>query len=189
MIGACGGVIGRTEGALVKKNHGFTLVELMIVMAIAGILAVAAVPVYTNLSEKSRFRSTVDDAFETLRYARQLAMSKEVVSSKIERIEGDEGDSLSGWVVRKIYKDSSGASQSEVVREFHFYDRYSSSSPDNIAMKTSLTNFEFNQLGIVKDKVTRRVYFCYPADTNENRVIEIFGSGSIEMKREGNSCD
>jgi prepilin-type N-terminal cleavage/methylation domain-containing protein len=38
----------------VKKNKGFTLVELMVVIVIIGILAVLAVPAYLNFISKSR---------------------------------------------------------------------------------------------------------------------------------------
>lgn len=180
------------EGARVNKIRGFTLLELMIVMAIAGILAVAAVPVYTNISEKSRFRTTVDDAFESLRYARQLAIAKEVISSSID-FTRDSGE-VTGWTVTKHYKDASGTAKSDVVRTFQFDERYRKDSSDNLSVKTdsAVDTFDFNQLGIVKDKVTRRILFCYTADSKENRVIEIYGSGSIEKrpveKDEGISC-
>ena len=41
-----------------KKEHGFTLIELMIVVAIIGILAALALPKFASLVEKSREAAT-----------------------------------------------------------------------------------------------------------------------------------
>lgn len=42
-----------------KKQNGFTLIELMIVIAIVGILAAVAVPMYGKYTDKARFSEVI----------------------------------------------------------------------------------------------------------------------------------
>ena len=50
-----------------KKQNGFTLVELMIVIAIIGILAAVAMPMYSDYTERARFSNVIamTDAYKT----------------------------------------------------------------------------------------------------------------------------
>ena len=64
-----------------KKNQGFTLVELVIVIVILGILAVTAAPKFLNLAGDARI-STLNGLKGSIESANALVYSKAILQSK-----------------------------------------------------------------------------------------------------------
>lgn len=58
------------------KSRGFTLVELLIVIAVTLILAVAAVPIYGNLQVQSQLNENTSLLIQSLRTAQERAMAR-----------------------------------------------------------------------------------------------------------------
>jgi len=63
----------------VPRQHqsGFTLVELMIAVAVMAILAMLAVPSFTTYLEKSRVRGAADDVLNLVAQARQAGVKQD----------------------------------------------------------------------------------------------------------------
>lgn len=59
-----------------KREQGWSLIELLIVLAIMGIMAVLAVPSYQSLVARGQARSVTIEIASELRLARQLAMAR-----------------------------------------------------------------------------------------------------------------
>ena len=58
----------------VKGQSGFTLIELMVALAVLTVLALVAAPSFNDLIEKSRLRGATDDVVNLLNTARASAM-------------------------------------------------------------------------------------------------------------------
>ncbi len=59
-----------------KTSSGFTLVELMVIVAILGIFAGIAVPSFTDLVRRNRLQSASEEFYGLLQYARTEAVSR-----------------------------------------------------------------------------------------------------------------
>lgn len=81
-----------------KKNQGFTLVELVIVIVILGILAITAAPKFLNLSGDAK-ASTLSALKGSLESANAMVYSKAILQSKEKGATG----TLANPIVNVVY--------------------------------------------------------------------------------------
>ena len=84
-----------------RQSRGFTLVELMIAVTVAGILVILAVPAFRVVVENTRLRANAESLKYGLDLARQEAVHR---NAQVEFAIVDEG-----WVVRVPTNDDSAA--------------------------------------------------------------------------------
>lgn len=83
---------------MIKELHkveGFTLIELMVTIAVAAILLAVATPSFQRVAQNNAVRSTSNDLVATFNLARQHSMS---LRQKIE-VKPNSGGWAQGWTV------------------------------------------------------------------------------------------
>ena len=71
------------------RQSGFTLLELLVAVAVFCILAALAIPSFTTYMDKSRLRGAADDVVSTIAQARQAAVKFDRDISLATTGEGD----------------------------------------------------------------------------------------------------
>lgn len=117
--------------------HGFTLVELMVALALVGILATLAAPAFQGSMERSRADSDINELRTALSFARLEAINK----SRSITVAATDADK--GWAAGMAVKQGD-----TIVREF-------SAMKGGAGLKTEGdgTELTFNNLGGVEEEV------------------------------------
>lgn len=86
----------RFPGPNEKRDHGFSLVELMVVLSIVAILLAAGAPSFRSLIQNQKMSTTVNDFFAAINLARSEAIQR---GTRVDLIPLDASDWNKGWVV------------------------------------------------------------------------------------------
>jgi type IV fimbrial biogenesis protein FimT len=177
-----------------RKPWGFTLPELLIVMAIVGIVATLAVPSFKRLIQANAISSGVDIFMADLRYTRSESIRRGggVVmcrSDKPEAIKptcgtGSTSGWQSGWI---IYHDLNG-NGNRTATETLLRVQTPFTAIDSIAQAGAATKFQFSTTGRLGLTDTARLQFGGNKTPNDlQKVVCIGQSGRARIAGDGNS--
>lgn len=165
------------------KHNGFTLIELMVTLSIAAILAVVAAPSLSSFLDNGRSFRGANTISSAMRYARAEALNMQ--SPVI----------VCGWDASK--DDCSGSDNWQSgVGVFVDNNRNGSRDADERILKTtepfdsrdqiqaSRASLQFSPEGRVQGLASMSVRYCpLRADNNYNRLVTINGSGRVQSTR------
>lgn len=189
-------------------NRGFTLFELMVTLAIAGILAAFAIPGFQQIQVNSSVSSLAADLVQTINDSRSRAVSTRNLVFVLQSTGSSDtdvgtvaaGDWSSGW---RITRGTTLASSAMVARKDRGLSRLANdgrtavrafvyggnavaaSANGTISGGTAMNAFGFNNFGrMVRSDGTQvasiAIVICAPNTTAERgRVITLTGMGRI----------
>jgi type IV fimbrial biogenesis protein FimU len=153
-----------------KSLKGFTLVEIMVTIVIAGILLAIGIPSLTSLYEGSRANSNVDKIHSILTFARNQAITYGTTVT-VEKL------SASSWGggIKVTLIDTAGKSQTlKVIDAFNTQDKVS--GPTSIA-------FTPDGLSSTGDMI-----YCPNGEATSSKSVSVSESGLVSYGTAGKSC-
>ncbi|QUM87511.1 prepilin-type N-terminal cleavage/methylation domain-containing protein [Moritella sp. 36] len=114
-----------------KKQNGFTLIELVIVIIVLGILAATAVPKFINLQDDAKV-SAMKGVESALHSAANIVYSK----AAIDGVEGEDTGSINdaGTTIQTVYGYPKGTAQGigASVELSGFGSKYTTGTPNTV---------------------------------------------------------
>jgi type IV fimbrial biogenesis protein FimT len=152
-------------------NRGFTLIEMMIAITVAGILLMIAVPSFRNASLSSQLRSAANDFIASTNFARSEAIKRGTAVTMCVSTDGSScaaGGWEQGWIV---------LSGTTVLQ-------HESAAPSGFKMSAtgSVANLSFQPIGVGATPATLTVCRATPSVGSQERVVTLDSTGRGWLK-------
>lgn len=149
-------------------NRGFTLIELMVTIAVIAILAMIAAPSMSNVLAKQKLNSTTRELVNTLTSARsQAALLRREVTVTLNSTSDQNTGTLFNW--RPI--------DSKIVD--------SAVTPQKIKLTSSVTSVIFTPAGMVKDATTDTSFVLCSNAIGISKTVTISRTGIVSLATDG----
>ncbi|MGH1485093.1 MAG: GspH/FimT family pseudopilin [Cellvibrionaceae bacterium] len=156
----------------VSSNRGFTLIELVVALAILGILLVAGIPGLTTLLNNNDVRTTSTKLVDSIAHARALAADNVVPVRICPKICNDASTWKDGWQIF-VDLDGDGAFESDELALVE----------SNVGGKTTITSAEtVIDFDLKGNNANSGLSLTVKKDGATDRVVTVSNTGYVTVK-------
>lgn len=163
-----------------QTTHGYSLYELMMTLALAGLLLTLGIPSFTGLVADKRLRTEVDALFHAVHLARSESITRRRVVSICSSLDGQHcassKDWSSGWIifVNKGRRQSLQRNDDEELLRYH-----------KVSDRSQITANRngFSLRSTVLRATNGTIVFCDRASQAESRALVISYTGRPRVTR------
>lgn len=174
---------------MTKPTYGFTLIEMLITVAIVGILAALAGPSFSTMIKNNRLATSINDVLADLTLARSEASKRGVRVTVCVSSNGTSCTTGSNWTSgRIVFVDSKGSAGSvdtgdEILR---VSPAFTNSVTLNSASFTNANYVQFRPNGMANSSGTLKI--CDNRAGSYGRTISISNTGRASLQSASVTC-
>ncbi|MBF0610064.1 MAG: prepilin-type N-terminal cleavage/methylation domain-containing protein [Magnetococcales bacterium] len=170
-----------------RSQQGYTLVELMITLAVAGVMIAASAPLVTDILRTNRLTALSNQLIGTLGYARSEAIKR---SSRVTMCRSSSGSTCdgtqweNGWLIFVDSDKNSAYTAGETIL------RVREALPTNFTMRggsTTTSTITFLSSGAVSTSANGVFALCYNSSTSNMQGVVVNKMGRIRAAQDSNS--
>jgi len=173
------------EVSKIRNSAGVTLVELLIVLAVAAVLAQIALPDFRDIMKNNRSATRVNELQTSLSYARSEAIKRNNVVTLCKSTNGtacvDSGsDWESGWIVFEDINNNGAVDDGEPVLTLH------GNKNDQLTLSFEPDRVAYSGSGLATQGINDTFILCDDRGAEKAKGVIIGASGRPRLATDSN---